>query len=123
MQAAAWLPNVYLDLSLWQKPYRKMREGEFQKWLRHLTDMVGADNVQDFEPTMGAEDFSYFLLEKPGCYFLIGNGDGAHREGGHGMGPCMLHNPSYDFNDDLIPLGGTLWVNMAEQWLNTALTR
>ena len=41
---------------------------------------------------MGAEDFSFFLLEKPGCYFLIGNGDGEHRSGGHGGGPCMLHN-------------------------------
>jgi amidohydrolase len=86
---------------------------------RVLTDMVGADNVQEFEPTMGAEDFSYYLLDKPGCYFLIGNGDGSHRLGGHGMGPCMLHNPSYDFNDDLIPLGGSMWVRMAEQWLNT----
>jgi hippurate hydrolase len=83
-----------------------------------LTDMVGADNVQEFEPTMGAEDFSYYLLNKPGCYFLIGNGDGEHRAGGHGLGPCMLHNPSYDFNDDLIPLGGSMWVRMAEAWLN-----
>ncbi|KQU67129.1 MULTISPECIES: M20 aminoacylase family protein [unclassified Rhizobacter] len=82
-----------------------------------MADVVGPDNVQEFEPTMGAEDFSYFLLEKPGCYFLIGNGDGSHRIGGHGMGPCMLHNPSYDFNDDLIPLGATLWVRLAEQWL------
>ena len=79
--------------------------------------MVGAANVQDFEPTMGAEDFSYFLQHKPGCYFLIGNGDGSHRVGGHGMGPCMLHNPSYDFNDDLIPLGASLWVRLAEAWL------
>ena len=84
-----------------------------------LADVVGADNVQVFEPTMGAEDFSFFLQEKPGCYFLIGNGDGSHREGGHGMGPCMLHNPSYDFNDDLIPLGATAWVRLAEKWLNT----
>ncbi|NUZ06644.1 M20 aminoacylase family protein [Piscinibacter koreensis] len=84
---------------------------------RVMTEMVGAENVQVFEPTMGAEDFSFFLLEKPGCYFLIGNGDGSHREGGHGMGPCMLHNPSYDFNDDLIPLGATLWVRLAEAWL------
>ncbi len=83
-----------------------------------LTEMVGSDNVQEFEPTMGAEDFSYFLLEKPGCYFLIGNGDGSHRVGGHGLGPCMLHNPSYDFNDELIPLGGSMWVKMAEAWLN-----
>ena len=86
---------------------------------RVLADVVGTENVLDFEPTMGAEDFSYYLLEKPGCYFMIGNGDGAHRAGGHGMGPCMLHNPSYDFNDDLIPLGATAWVRIAETWLNT----
>ena len=84
---------------------------------RVAADVVGPANVLDFEPTMGAEDFSYFLLEKPGCYFLIGNGDGSHRIGGHGMGPCMLHNPSYDFNDDLIPLGATMWVRLAEAWL------
>ena len=82
-----------------------------------MTEMVGAENVIEFEPTMGAEDFSYYLQEKPGCYFLIGNGDGTHRQSGHGMGPCMLHNPSYDFNDELIPLGGSLWVRMAEAWL------
>jgi amidohydrolase len=81
------------------------------------TTLLGADNVLPFEPTMGAEDFSYFLLDKPGCYFLIGNGDGSHRIGGHGMGPCMLHNASYDFNDELIPLGATLWVRLAEAWL------
>ncbi len=45
MQAAAWLPNVYLDLSLWQKPYRKMPPDKFYAWLRHLTDMVGADKI------------------------------------------------------------------------------
>jgi amidohydrolase len=87
---------------------------------RVAADVVGPANVHDFEPTMGAEDFSYFLLEKPGCYFLIGNGDGSHRIGGHGMGPCMLHNPSYDFNDDLIPLGATMWVRLAEAWLAQA---
>ncbi|UDF35453.1 UNVERIFIED_ORG: M20 family metallopeptidase [Shinella sp. XGS7] len=93
------------------------KETEFVRSV--LGDMVGAQNVHEFEPTMGAEDFSYYLLEKPGCYFLIGNGDGSHREGGHGMGPCMLHNPSYDFNDELIPLGGSMWVRMAETWLNS----
>ncbi len=84
-----------------------------------LGEVVGSENVQEFEPTMGAEDFSFFLQQLPGCYFLIGNGDGAHREGGHGLGPCMLHNPSYDFNDDLIPLGATAWVRLAEKWLGT----
>jgi amidohydrolase len=92
-------------------------ETEFVR--RVLGQVVGPHNVQAFEPTMGAEDFSYFLQAKPGCYFVIGNGDGAHREGGHGLGPCMLHNPSYDFNDDLIPLGATAWVRLAEDWLNT----
>ncbi|HQV58499.1 MAG TPA: hypothetical protein PKV27_10835 [Ilumatobacteraceae bacterium] len=37
--------------------------------------------------------------------------------GGPGAGPCTLHNPSYDFNDDLIPLGATYWVRLAEAWL------
>ena len=92
-------------------------ETEFARGV--MAEVVGADNVLEFEPTMGAEDFSYFLLEKPGCYFLIGNGDGAHRIGDHGLGPCMLHNPSYDFNDELIPLGATLWVRLAERWLAT----
>ncbi|MCV2420114.1 M20 aminoacylase family protein [Paucibacter sp. DJ2R-2] len=87
-----------------------------------LSAMVGPESVQEFEPTMGAEDFSFFLQEKPGCYFLIGNGDGSHRVGGHGMGPCTLHNPSYDFNDDLIPLGGSMWVQLAEAWLKQPRT-
>ena len=40
-----------------------------------------------------------------------------HRDAGHGEGPCMLHTPSYDFNDALIPLGATMWVRLAEAWL------
>jgi amidohydrolase len=94
------------------------RETGFARAL--LAELVGADNVRDFEPTMGAEDFSYFLQEKPGCYFVIGNGEGAHRSAGHGEGPCMLHNPSYDFNDELIPLGGSMWVRLAEKWLSSS---
>ena len=66
---------------------------------------------------MGAEDFAYMLMAKPGCYVFLGNGDGGHRAAGHGAGPCMLHNPSYDFNDDLIPLGATYWVRLAEKFL------
>jgi amidohydrolase len=80
--------------------------------------MVGEQNtVRDIEPAMTAEDFSFMLRERPGAYLWIGNGDGAHREAGHGAGPCMLHNASYDFNDDLIPLGATYWVRLAETFL------
>ena len=82
-----------------------------------MATIVGADNVEVQEPTMGAEDFSYMLLARPGAYCFIYNGDGSHREMGHGGGPCMLHNPSYDFNDDLIPLGATYWVRLAQAWL------
>jgi len=92
-------------------------ETEFAR--RVLGQVVGPGNVHEYEPTMGSEDFSFFLQEKPGCYFVIGNGDGSHREGGHGLGPCMLHNPSYDFNDELIPLGATAWVRIAEEWLKS----
>ena len=81
--------------------------------------MVGAGNVLVQEATMGAEDFAYMLQAKPGAYCFIANGEGAHREIGHGGGPCMLHNPSYDFNDALIPLGGSYWVRLASRWLNT----
>ena len=82
-----------------------------------MADIVGAQNVLDQEPTMGAEDFAYMLQARPGCYVFIANGDGTHREMGHGGGPCTLHNPSYDFNDDLIPLGATYWVRLVQRWL------
>ena len=82
-----------------------------------MVSIVGEDNVLVQEPTMGAEDFAFMLQARPGAYCFIANGDGSHREMGHGAGPCMLHNPSYDFNDDLIPLGATYWVRLAEAWL------
>jgi amidohydrolase len=91
------------------------KEAEFAR--KVMVGIVGEENVLAQEPTMGAEDFAYMLQAKPGCYSFIANGDGAHREMGHGGGPCMLHNPSYDFNDELLPLGATYWVRLAEQWL------
>lgn len=87
-------------------------ETQFAKEVMH--SIVGEHNVVVQEPTMGAEDFSYMLQAKPGVYCFIGNGDGVHREIGHGEGPCTLHNPNYDFNDELIPLGGTYWVKLVE---------
>ena len=91
------------------------RETEFAR--KVMASIVGEDKVLVQEPTMGAEDFSYMLQAKPGCYSFIANGEGDHRLMGHGGGPCMLHNPSYDFNDELLPLGATYWVRLAEQWL------
>jgi amidohydrolase len=83
-----------------------------------LQTIVGVDNVDtQVEPSMGAEDFAFMLQEKAGCYVFIGNGEGDHRDAGHGLGPCNLHNPSYDFNDDLLPIGATYWVRLAEAFL------
>jgi len=90
-------------------------ETEFARGV--MRELVGAENVVEFEPTMGAEDFAYFLQAIPGAYLLIGNGEGQHRPRGHAEGPCTLHNASYDFNDNLIPVGGSLWVRMAERYL------
>ena len=72
--------------------------------------VVGEDRV-NLSPTagMGSEDFAYMLQEKPGSYIWIGNGDGE--------GSCMVHNPGYDFNDEILPIGATYWVKMAEEIL------
>ena len=86
-----------------------------------MQDVVGAAGVNaKVEPTMGSEDFAFMLQHKPGCYVFIGNGGGEHREMGHGLGPCNLHNPSYDFNDELLPIGATYWVRLAEAALPQA---
>jgi hippurate hydrolase len=83
-----------------------------------MRSIVGSENVNaQVEATMGAEDFAFMLQAKPGCYVFIGNGDGDHRAQGHGLGPCNLHNTSYDFNDQLLPLGSTYWVRLAEAFL------
>ncbi|MGI4812840.1 MAG: M20 aminoacylase family protein [Janthinobacterium lividum] len=80
--------------------------------------IVGEQNVEwPVDPTMGAEDFSFMLRERPGCYAFIGNGEGAHREISHGAGPCTLHNASYDFNDEILSLGSTYWVKLVERFL------
>lgn len=81
-----------------------------------MRDIVGAENVHtDLPPTMGAEDFAFMLQVKPGAYAWIGNGPG---EGG-----CMLHNPRYDFNDAILPLGATYWTRLAESYLRRAADR
>jgi amidohydrolase len=91
---------------------------EAQFAARVADGVVGTQNVvRDVAPTLGAEDFAFMLKARPGAYLFIGNGDGTHRDAGHGAGPCTLHNASYDFNDELIPIGGTFWVRLAEEFL------
>ena len=86
---------------------------------RVIERVVGPGLALPQEPAMPSEDFAFMLQAKAGAYCFIGNGDGLHRESGHGEGPCMLHNPSYDFNDSLLPLGATYWVELVREWLST----
>lgn len=72
--------------------------------------IVGVDNVNLAPaPCMGSEDFAFMLQQKPGCYILIGNGPSA--------GSCLLHNPHYDFNDEILPIGAAYWVKLVETLL------
>jgi amidohydrolase len=72
--------------------------------------IFGQDNVvREFDATMGGEDFSYMLQARPGAYVLLG-------QGGEPSG-CYLHNPNYDFNDDVIPLGAGYLAALAEEAL------
>ncbi len=73
--------------------------------------IVGESNVErHLMPSMGAEDFAFFLEKKPGAYIWIGNGTA--------QGGGMLHSPHYDFNDAILPLGASYWVQLAEKILS-----
>lgn len=73
--------------------------------------LVGAQNVcREAPPSMGAEDFAFFLQHRPGAYIWIGNGPG---EGG-----CLLHSPHYDFNDELLSLGAAYWATLVTHVLS-----
>ncbi len=78
------------------------------KWIGDVAaSIVGEENVnREGGYVMASEDFSYMLEKVPGAFILIGNGGG---EGG-----CEVHNPGYDFNDDALPLGATLWSRVVE---------
>jgi hippurate hydrolase len=62
--------------------------------------------IQNLSPLTGSEDFAFMLEECPGSYWLIGAGENA----------CMVHHPKYDFNDELIGVGASFWVKLAEQF-------
>jgi hippurate hydrolase len=74
--------------------------------------VVGEDKVMlGADPLMGSEDFAYMLQAKPGCYVWLGNGS----EGG--PGGCAVHNPRYDFNDEIAVIGASYWATLVEQQL------
>ncbi|MBM85880.1 MAG: peptidase M20 [Rhodospirillaceae bacterium] len=85
-------------------------EAETEKAAAVAADIVGAENVvRDPEPCMGSEDFAFMLRKKPGSYVWIGNGPAGPGE--------QLHNPGYDFNDEILPLGASYWSRLVEMEL------
>jgi len=74
-------------------------------------ELVGSERViAPFPPVTGSEDFAYYLQHRPGCFLRLGNGtDGA-----------MLHNPRYDFNDDILTVGAEYWTRLVERFLEPA---
>ena len=76
--------------------------------------LVGAERVnRDPKPAMGSEDFAWMLRARPGAYVWLGNGTGS-------AGGCMVHNPGYDFNDAVLPVGAAFWVRLVETALAKA---
>jgi hippurate hydrolase len=77
---------------------------------RVALDWLGEDGVlNEVQPLTGSEDFAFLLEQCPGCYLIIGNGDGE--------GSCMVHNPGYDFNDAILATGAGYWVHLVERFL------
>ena len=86
-------------------------EEETRSSARAAVAVVGEENVfTNHPPTMGSEDFAWMLLERPGCYIRVGNGEG--EDGG-----CVVHNPRYDFNDKAAVYGASYWAELVEQEL------
>jgi hippurate hydrolase len=85
---------------------------ETQLMAQVCAELVGEENVITKVPRgfAGSEDFAWMLDALPGCYLLLGNGEGE-------FGGCMVHNPGYDFNDQVLPLGAACWVRLAQTYL------
>ena len=82
-------------------------EIETENALLAAMKVVGNGNIiRDNPPSMGSEDFSFLLNESKGCYVSIGNGESE-----------SLHNPYYNFNDDILDIGASYWVKMVQMQL------
>jgi hippurate hydrolase len=85
-------------------------DAESEAAARAAARVVGAENVRRHEPpSMTAEDFAFMLEARPGCYVWLGQGSADH--------PRMLHSPTYDFNDGVIPTGIAYWLEVVKERL------
>lgn len=110
-QAASFDVEAIID---WKKGYSVLvntpAETEFARDVGEA--LVGAGKVvRQGKALTGSEDFAFMLEKVPGSYLLIGNGDG------DGLGSCMVHNPGYDFNDQILSTGAAYWVLLTQKFL------
>jgi hippurate hydrolase len=108
-QAASYGMSVTLDYERGYEPtVNHAAETEFIRKI--AARVVGESKVHDLpRPMMGSEDFAYMLAERPGSYFYLGTRRSDRDP--------PLHHPRFDFNDDVLPIGVNLWVELAEAWL------
>ncbi|WP_295043383.1 M20 aminoacylase family protein [uncultured Paracoccus sp.] len=86
-----------------------MNDDQATEWAAAVARDIAGDVNLSMQPMMGGEDFSYMLLEKPGAYIFVGNGNTA-----------MVHHPAYNFNDDAIPAGSSWYAGMVESRMPAA---
>lgn len=113
-QAASFGVEAIIEYTL-LAPVLVNTPAETQRLYASACSVLGAENVLERMPVrlMGSEDFAWMLNERPGCYFVLGNGTGS-------FNGCSVHNDRYDFNDAIIPIGAACWVNLVQSYLQPA---
>jgi hippurate hydrolase len=92
-------------------PVTANHEAQTERAAIAAAKVLGADKViRERVPSMGGEDFAFMLEARPGCYVKLG-------QAGADKGKIPVHHPNYDFNDDILPLGASLWASLVEQEL------
>ena len=112
-----WAHRGWSCINIWSKSGSRLSQGlpatvnseQASEFCAEVAkEIAGSNEAVDLKPapSMGAEDFSYMLQKKPGCYIWTGNGDTAG-----------LHHPEYDFNDETIAVGASYWARLVEKRL------
>ena len=86
-----------------------VNDDQAMTWAAKVARDIAGDVDMEMQPMMGGEDFSYMLLERPGAYIFVGNGDSA-----------MVHHPAYNFDDNAIPAGSSWYAGMVESRMPAA---
>lgn len=110
-QAKVFGARVEIDYQ-WRYPALQNDAAKTEFARATVTEWLGEEAlIADLQPLTGSEDFSFMLQACPGCYLIIGNGEGE-------QGGCMVHNPRYDFNDAILPVAASYWVKLVEKFLS-----